>query len=236
MPLTVAKKGMVVAGVDGCRGGWIAFKVELPSRTSSIELIDLPSWLRARPADLSRVGIDIPIGLMDRPRACDGAARKLLGWPRRNSVFSPPCRSALLATNYAGCCATNLNATGKKISQQAWGIVPKIGAVDNAITPDCQSWAFEVHPEVSFWALAGQRPMRHVKKTASGANERLTLLRNIFPEIDRHMVSRPSGVGKDDLLDAAVAAWTALRLANCEALQVCEPERDSRGLSVTIWY
>jgi len=43
-------------------------------------------------------------------------------------------------------------------------------------------------------------------------------------------------VGKDDLLDAAVAAWTALRLWKGEARQVCEPERDDEGLMATIWY
>jgi predicted RNase H-like nuclease len=78
--------------------------------------------------------------------------------------------------------------------------------------------------------------MRYKKKSAEGVSERLTLLRKIFPEIDAHMASRPSGVGKDDLLDAAVAAWTALRVHNGEARQVCEPDRDEKGLSVTIWY
>jgi predicted RNase H-like nuclease len=47
---------------------------------------------------------------------------------------------------------------------------------------------------------------------------------------------RPSGVGKDDLLDAAAAAWTALRLHRGEARQVCEPEHDGRGLAAGIWY
>ncbi len=78
--------------------------------------------------------------------------------------------------------------------------------------------------------------MRNGKKTASGVSERLDLLRKVFPEIERHLVGRPPGVGKDDLLDAAVAAWTALRLSKGEARYVCEPERDSRDLSVTIWF
>jgi predicted RNase H-like nuclease len=60
---------LFVAGVDGCRGGWVAFKVELPARVTSVELIDLPAWLRERPPDLACVGIDIPIGLLEDPRA-----------------------------------------------------------------------------------------------------------------------------------------------------------------------
>jgi predicted RNase H-like nuclease len=77
--------------------------------------------------------------------------------------------------------------------------------------PECQHWAFEVHPEVCFWALAGKRPMAHKKKTPEGSTERISLLAPIFPEIGHHLGNRPPGVAKDDLLAAAVAR-TALRL------------------------
>lgn len=227
---------MWVAGVDGCRAGWICFKVELQSLATSVEVIDLVALLRNRPDDLACIAIDIPIGLLDGSRACDIGARKLLGWPRRNSVFSPPCRASLAAMNHAAATATNLRNTGRGLTQQARGIAPKIKEVDDAITPECQRWAYEVHPEVCFWALAGGRPMAHRKKTGAGANERLDLLRTVFPGIQRHLLNRGPGVGSDDLLDAAAAAWTALRLSNGEAQRVCEPERDETGLEVAIWY
>jgi predicted RNase H-like nuclease len=73
---------MFVAGIDGCRGGWIAFKVELPSLATSFELIELPAILRNKPPDLAYLAIDIPIGLLDGSRACDKAARKLLARSR----------------------------------------------------------------------------------------------------------------------------------------------------------
>jgi predicted RNase H-like nuclease len=225
----------LVAGVDGCKAGWIAFKVELPSRKTSVELVDLPSLLRQRPPDLCCIGIDIPIGLLDGSRSCDKSARKLLGQPRGSSVFAAPCRAAVQARTYEEACAVNHTAMGTKLSQQAWGIVPKIKEVDDTVTPECQSWAVEVHPEVSFWALAGY-PMQHGKKTASGKNERLDLLRKVFPEIETHLSNKPSGVSKDDLLDAAVAAWTALRIQKGEGKRVCGPERDSRRLECAIWY
>jgi Protein of unknown function (DUF429) len=47
----------------------------------------------------------------------------------------------------------------------------------------------------------------HNKKTEEGLAERLALLGPVFPEIQRHLMNRPPGVGKDDLLDAAAAAW-----------------------------
>lgn len=227
---------MCVAGVDGCRAGWIAFKVELASLITSVEVIDLPSLLGKCPPELAFLGIDIPIGLLDGSRACDKAARKLLGQPRGTSVFAAPCRAALTAKTHAEASAINRQKTGRGLSQQAFGIGSKIKQVDDAMTPDRQHWAFEVHPEVCFWALNGDRPMVNKKKKKAGFNERFDLLAPIFPKIGHHLGSRPSGVATDDLLDAAAAAWTALRRYRSEAICVCTPERDEMGLEVNICY
>jgi predicted RNase H-like nuclease len=227
---------MFVAGVDGCRGGWIAFKIELPSLITSVEVIDLPALLRKRPPELAYLGIDIPIGLLDSPRACDKAARKSLGQPRGTSVFAAPCRAALTAKTHAEASAINRQKTGRGLSQQAFGIGSKVKQVDDAIGPECQQWACEVHPEVCFWALNGERPMAHNKKTKEGAADRLSVLNPTFPKIGHHLGSRPSGVTKDDLLDAAAAAWSALRRYRGEAKCVCTPERDEKGLEVAICY
>jgi predicted RNase H-like nuclease len=163
---------MYVAGVDGCRAGWVAFRIDLASRATAVEFIDLPAVLKNRPEDLRAMAIDIPIGLLDRSRRCDLAARALLGHPRWCSVFSPPCRAALQADTYEQACAANHRHTGRKISRQAWEIASKIRAVDDAISCADQEWAFEVHPEVCFWAMNGRRPMAHSKKTAAGHEER----------------------------------------------------------------
>jgi predicted RNase H-like nuclease len=227
---------MFVAGVDGYRGGWVAFKVAMPNHATSIEVVDLPAWLRERPPDLGSLAIDIPIGLLNGSRACDKAARNLLGQQRGTSVFAAPCRSALSAKSHAAATATNLDMTGRGLSQQAWGIAPKIKQVDDAITPDSQRWAFEVHPEVCFWVLNQRRPMKHNKKTKEGAAERLALLRRVFTEIERHLANRPRRVGADDLLDAAVAAWTALRWNHGEAQSACPAERDDKGIETTIYF
>ena len=78
--------------------------------------------------------------------------------------------------------------------------------------------------------------MVNKKKKKSGFNERLDLLSPIFLEIQRHLLNRPSGVAKDDLLDAAAAAWSALRRHGGESSCVCTPERDDEGLSVAIYF
>ena len=210
--------------------------MELPSLVSSVDVVDLAEILRSRPADLACIGIDIPIGLLDCSRACDKAARKLLGQPRGSSVFAAPCRAALSAKNYREANAINLQKAGRGLSQQAWGIAPKIKQVDDAISADCQRWAFEVHPEVCFWALNQCRPMTHNKKAKQGIAERIAVLREVFPEIDKHLSNRPPRVGADDLLDAAAATWTALRWHRSAAECVCAPESDEMGLSATIYY
>jgi len=228
---------LFVAGVDGFRGGWIAFRVDLMAdHTTSVDVVDLSVLLRERPPGLVCVGIDIPVGLFDGARNCDRAARKLLGQPRGTSVFAPPCRRALSSNDHTSATVTNLRMTGRGLSRQAWGIAPKIKQVDDAITPDCQRWAFEVHPEVCFWALNQRCPMKHNKKTKKGSEERSALLRGVFPKIETHLANRLPRVGADDLLDAAAAAWTALRWHRNEAECVCSPERDEKGLAVTIYY
>jgi predicted RNase H-like nuclease len=227
---------MFVAGADGCRAGWVRFAVEVPSLATSVDVVDLAEVLRSRPTDLACIGIDIPIGLLDGSRACDKAARRLLGQPRGSSVFAAPCRAALAEKSHAVASAINRQKTTRGLSQQAWGIAPKIKQVDDAITSECQHWAFEVHPEVCFWALNQHQPMAHNKKTKEGAAERIALLRRVFPQIERHLANRPPRVGADDLLDAAVAAWTALRRYQKEAECVCSREHDERGLEVAIYY
>jgi hypothetical protein len=48
--------------------------------------------------------------------------------------------------------------------------------------------------------------------------------------------TRDPTVGVRGLLDAAAAAWTALRRHRGESSSVCTPERDAQGLEVTICY
>ena len=113
-----------VTGVDGCKAGWVWFKLYDSGETESA-LVDLIDVLQRRPEGLRSFAIDIPIGLPNGPRTCDKAARKLLGQPRGSSVFSPPCRETLSAVDYADACRINEAQTGKRISRQAWSIAPK---------------------------------------------------------------------------------------------------------------
>jgi predicted RNase H-like nuclease len=82
----------------------------------------------------------------------------------------------------------------------------------------------EVHPEVSFAVLAG-RPLAFAKRTWNGHRERLRLLGRAGIKIPERLDA--GLVPADDVLDAAVAAWTATRIARGE--QVTFPADPAPG-------
>lgn len=233
-----------VSGVDGCPAGWIVVLAptnkDTEHRTVLCHTFEEILCLQPSP-DI--IVIDIPIGLLDvyvpGGRDCDCEARKLLGQPRSSSVFSAPSRTSLGAQTYD-------EARRHHMSQQAFGILPKVGAVDDAMTPTLQDRVFESHPEVAFWSLAG-RPMTNAKKRSAGREERLSVLeeaeecRPLLPRIresfdkDRKKFSRKE-VGLDDIIDAYVMAWVAWRIATGASVTLPEiPPKDSRGLRMEIW-
>jgi predicted RNase H-like nuclease len=95
---------------------------------------------------------------------------------------------------------------------------------------------FEVHPEVSFWALAGGIPLTHRKKSWAGQMARRSLLATAGVDLPDDL--GPAGrVPPDDILDAAAAAWSAHRIAQGRAGSFPDPpQRDGRGRRLAIWY
>jgi predicted RNase H-like nuclease len=226
-------------GVDGCKAGWLCFTVDLHNYETDFRirphfadvLIDFKC------ADV--VAVDIPIGLpQSGARACDIEARKRLGKPRSNSVFPAPTRPILRATTYEKACQKSLRTDGKKTSKQAFGILSKVREVDQATSRGLQNWVYEVHPELCFCALDGGKAMQFGKLSASGRRERLKLLSNPYPQIRTHLDQLDRRLaGPDDLLDAAVAAWTAVRIGQKQAVHLPEePEFDGTGLRMEISY
>ena len=64
---------------------------------------------------------------------------------------------------------------------QSFVIMDKIRQVDDLVTPAMQKRVREIHPEVAFYVLNGERPVEHNKKTLAGRNERIALLAGAFP-------------------------------------------------------
>ena len=229
---------MEVAGVDGCKGGWLLVRADATGqlRIEDVSVISTFRELIAATAECAAIAVDIPIGLPAHgPRAADVEARKAIG-PRRSSVFPAPMRAALAASTYDEACALSLAACGKKLSKQAFAILPKIRQADEAMTPALQEKVHEVHPEVSFRALSGDQPLEHAKLKPDGAAERLRLLTPAYRD-DLASVDLPTGAKRDDLYDACAAAWTAGRIAYGTARRLpAEPPLDSRGLRMEIVY
>jgi predicted RNase H-like nuclease len=137
-------------------------------------------------------------------------------------------------------CEESRQATGKKLSQHTFGILPKIRDVDIALreTPDLLKSVREVHPEVCFVHWNTQRPLQHPKKSGFGFLERLAMVQRVFgssPEDVRTIVRR-SHVSDDDILDAFAALWTAQRIYDGSAVKVCEvDEHDEYDLPMQMW-
>src|SRR5438105_4441841 len=124
-----------IAGINGCKGGWFCIFEELPSRQLGSKIFATIDELVKHAEQLDVVAIDVPIGLTDSgPRACDVAARKMLGGKRASSVFPAPVRTALTASTYEEACARSFEAQKKKIPKQAWAIYPKIRQLDELLT------------------------------------------------------------------------------------------------------
>jgi predicted RNase H-like nuclease len=228
---------MIVAGVDGCRSGWLVVRCEGVRRLRVVDVTVVPTFddLLSYTMGCAAVAVDIPIGLSDNgPRAADIEARRLLGRPRASSVFPAPVRAALAARNYRQASDLSFRACGRMLTQQTWNILSKIREADAAITPALQRRVVEAHPEVSFWTLAGGRAMAHRKKSLAGRQERLEVLATVFVD-DLASLPPPPGAAPDDLLDACAVAWTAMRLARGRAVRLpAEPEVDIRGLRMEI--
>jgi predicted RNase H-like nuclease len=163
-------------------------------------------------------------------RTCDREARALLGLPRAGAIFSAPARKALTAKKYHQAVIRNLG-----MSAAQYAILPKIAEVDRTIEPYWQRTVFEVHPELSFYQLNDDTPMRFGKRTLGGEAERRELLERRMAGASTIIDATLPGARRHHLYDAAVALWTARRIAGRSVNRLPEdPEWDNNGLRMEI--
>ena len=231
--------GPHLAGVDGCRAGWLCAIASDEGRPlTALVTVSLEVLLHDLPLG-SLIAVDVPIGLADRgARRCDVEARRCLGLGRGSSVFPAPLRGVLSASSYEEACRRCAAIDGRRMSQQAFGILLKVREVDALMAgqPRLQSRVRECHPEVSFSAWEG-RPLRHGKKTRSGQAERAALIDAEWPGERGRLASLlgRGGFRLDDLHDAFAALWTARRIRDGIARTLpSHPERDRCGLAMEI--
>jgi predicted RNase H-like nuclease len=207
-----------VAGVDVTRGGWVAIVLD-DGRFAADHLVRPVEAGFEELADAEVIAVDIPIGF--GPRQADGAARRFLTGAA-STVFTTPSREILELPF----------GPGLGVSAQAHALGRRILHVTRLARSDPRF--HEVHPEVSFRAMNGGRPLRRRKKSAGGVLERLDLLRR--HGIDLEELGDSAFAPVDDVLDAAAAAWSAHRIATKAAGTLPDPPELVDGQRVAIWY
>jgi predicted RNase H-like nuclease len=230
---------MIVAGVDGCTGGWVCVARNGFDVTAFIE--PSMSAVIARLGGRAIVAVDVPIGLTEQgARTCDLEARKILGQPRGTSVFPAPVRAALRGRTHVEASDLHEHADGRRMTRQAFGILAKIREVDSLLVrnPRLQQTIREIHPELSFTFWNAGQPMRHRKSRLSGRSEREVLIEKQWPGTRRKLVGQLRGqpYKPDDLNDALAALWTAERIQSRTAERIPNGSFCDRfGLKMEMW-
>ena len=255
--MTLDAVGTAVAGLDGCKAGWVA-AVKLPGEPPRAQVhASMEAFLACMPADIV-VAVDMPIGLPDFTpaggRGPERLVRRLLG-ERQSSVFSIPSRAAVhaepgpfasvadwyAAHRRASAVARETSDPPRGVSIQAFGIFSKIREIDRLLIarPELRTQIFESHPEVAFWKLNDERAMRLPKKiknriNPAGMEERCQLLTGCG--LDAAFLGVvPPGAGADDFLDACAMLLIAARHVRGETASFpATPQLDGRGLEIAI--
>jgi predicted RNase H-like nuclease len=255
----IAARAATLAGVDGCKAGWIAVCGQ-PGLTPAVCVMPTFMALLQSLPDDAVIAVDMPIGLPDFTarggRGPETLVRPLLG-KRQSSVFSIPSRAAVYAEpgpfadveawyaahRRASAMAMTTSDPPRGVSIQAFGIFAKIREIDALLRtqPQLRERVFESHPEVAFWRLNDGRAMRLPKKVRGAVNpagmeERKTLLARHGYEKAFLDQAPPRGAASDDFLDAAAMMLIAGRIANGEARPSPDPPLADRfGIPVAIW-
>jgi len=247
-----------LAGVDGCKAGWIAVH-RVSDRPPSVSVFPgFQALLDALPD--ATIAVDMPIGLPDFSskggRGPEALVRPLLG-ARQSSVFAIPSRAALYADTsdfttieawyashrLASAAALATSDPPRGVSIQAFGIFAKIREIDRLLIarPELRDRVFESHPEVAFCRLNGGKAMTLPKKikgavNPAGMEERKTLLCRHGYEKAFLDQAAPRGAASDDFLDAAAMMLIAGRIASGEARPSPDPPPTDRfGIPIAIW-
>ncbi len=231
-PRMLAEPLTRIAGIDGCRAGWIAAicngdAIDTRIVTSDEELVALF-------AQCAVIAIDIPIGLSERgPRACDSHARRFVR-NRGSSVFPAPLRAFINLHDYAEVNRLSRELQKRGVSKQAFMIYPKVAQIDRVLQRhhELRPRVYEIHPEVSFTMWNDGAPIGASKHTRDGIAARRALATRHFGELP----PTPRGAHEDDLLDAFAALWTAERIAAGRARELGDAHVDVTGLPMRIVY
>ena len=161
-------------------------------------------------------------------RTCDKLARRLLGWPRSGAIGSPPSRYYLQTGDLDARASKGLNPINARMLR-------RYAEVAEEMQPYRQRQVFEVHPELSFYQLNDDKPMKHSKHTEAGVDERRRLVEARIPGVDAVLGSSLPKVTVRHLLDATADMVTARRISARAVERLPEdPEWDEQGVRMEL--
>jgi predicted RNase H-like nuclease len=174
------------------------------------------------------IALNAPIGYVEETqvggRTCDRLARGLLG-RRSSTVRNAPSRASLQEAADPAIDGLDVISTE---------LLPRYREVAAEMAPYRQRTVFEAHPELSFFQLNGDVPLRWSKKLEAGREERRALLIKKMQGIDRSLECELD-VPLAHLLDAGALLWTARRIFARAGTRIpSDPEWDDEGLRMEI--
>lgn len=235
---------MRIAGVDGCKAGWVVASANADLSGVEFRLVATFAEIFEGRAVPALVAVDMPMGFLDKAedggRECERALRKILGKGKTSSVFPSPARAALKFELYEDACRANReNSLGKPkgLPKQTHGIFKKMNELDRFVRARSDDAIFECHPEYAFALMRGKTILES-KKTAAGLalrDEALAASGIALPTNWRSLF-KLRDAAPDDVLDAAACLWSAARIRAGKNARVPpgEPARDREGIRMAI--
>ena len=175
--------------------------------------------------------VNAPVGYPDAsapwPRTCDREARALLGL-RGIAVRYAPTREAV---------SQEVAPPGAHLDAVSAWLLPRYREVATDMSPYRQRVVFEGNPELSFYQLNGDQPLRWSKRLETGQVERRAALERRLQGVDKIVNADLEGVPVTHLLDAAALMWSARRVLVHAAKRLpADPEWDGEGLRMELVY
>lgn len=224
----------VVAGVTPWASKWIVASAKMHAATFAPEppmIYDTFLEVLNEKPSFATIVVNAPIGYREKagmaPRTCDREARALLG-RRGAALHNAPTRAVL---------QEGASQVGETLDAVSALLLPRYREVAAEMSPYRQRVVYEGHPEMSFYQLNGDKPLRYSKKTEQGRLERRAILVKRMPGGDKLVDTPLKRVPRKHLYDAAAMLWTARRVFGRAANRIpADAEWDSEGIRMEmVW-
>lgn len=225
----------LIAGVEPCPGGWLVVSARLIGTNAQPQepevyatFADILDYRPSFEVIAIHCHLSFPEEDTKGGRTCDKLARQLIGWPRSGAIGSPPSRHYLRTGDLEARASKGLNPINAQMMR-------RYAEVAAEMRPYRQRQVFEVHPELSFYQLNDDQPMKHSKHSELGVAERVALVTTKVPGVDDVLAAGLKGVTQAHLLDAIAELTTARRIAARAVVRMPEdPEWDEQGVRMEL--